>query len=138
MTPAAPIPDRRPRRPIAWNRIALRFSVLGTVLAFGVASAVADAPAQDTPDRAQCKATFDSCEARCNTEFADDALTRAPCIMRCSGEFLACDAGIAYDKAKPWLDEQAERTRKFFDELLKPPNGGAQPDPQKKTKDNSI
>jgi len=30
-----------------------------------------------------------------------------------------CDAGVAYDKATPWIDEQVKIAKKFFVKLLK-------------------
>ena len=47
-------------------------------------------------------------------------------------------AGVACDKVKPWLEEQAQETIRFFDELLKKHSGKQQSDPKKKTKNNSI
>ena len=87
---------------------------------------------------AQCGHEFDQCQVRCNTDYKDDAVRQAPCVARCSGLFAACDAGVAYDKVIPWLEEQAKETKRFFDELLKKHSGEQQPDPQKKTKNNSI
>lgn len=87
---------------------------------------------------AQCGHEFDQCQARCNTDFKDDAGSRAPCVAKCSGLYAACDAGVAYEKAKPWLEEQAKKTKRFFDELLKKYEQETLPDPQKKTEKNSI
>ena len=87
---------------------------------------------------AQCGREYNQCQVRCNTDYKDDTVRRAPCVARCSGLFAACDAGVAYDKVKPWLEEQAQETKRFFDELLKKHGGEQQPDPQKKTKNNSI
>jgi len=86
----------------------------------------------------QCGHEFDQCQARCNTDFKDDAGSRAPCVAKCSGLYAACDAGVAYEKAKPWLEEQARKTKRFFDELLKKYEQESQPDPRKKTEKNSI
>ena len=87
---------------------------------------------------AQCGHEFDQCQTRCNTDFKDDAASRAPCVAKCSGLYAACDAGVAYEKARPWLEEQAEKTKRFFDELLKKYEQETPPDPQKKTDKNSI
>jgi hypothetical protein len=44
---------------------------------------------------------------------------RAPCVSGCSGRYGSCGAGVAYDKGKPWIDEQVKIAKKFFEELLK-------------------
>lgn len=84
-----------------------------TVLLLGTASAYG-------ADRthAKCAADFDQCQADCNTKYADDVGGRAACIPKCSGMYAACDAGVAYDKAKPWLEEQADKTKKAIDDLI--------------------
>lgn len=66
----------------------------------------------------QCATEFDQCQAACNSKYADDVGGRAACIPKCSGMYAACDAGVAYDKAKPWLEEQADKTKKAIDELI--------------------
>lgn len=92
----------------------------------------------ETRTSAQCGHEFDQCQTECNSTFKSDAAKRAPCVARCSGLYAACDAGVAYEKAKPWLEEQAKKTQRFFDELLKEYGGEKQPDPQVKTQKNSI
>lgn len=74
--------------------------------------------AADKTDHAQCAKTFDSCLAECKTKYADDAAGHAACVPQCSGKYAACDAGVAYDKAKPWIEEQAQKTKKFFDDMI--------------------
>jgi hypothetical protein len=111
------------------------FSPVAAVLLVALAVATA---AADTKTSEQCGHEFDQCQARCNTEFKDDTGRRAPCVAKCSGLYAACDAGVAYDKAKPWLEEQAEKTKKFFEELLDKYGKEPQPEPQTKTKKNSI
>ena len=113
---------------------------LPILMAMAVAS-LAMQPASSMADgktSAQCGHEFDQCQTACNSDFENDAAKRAPCVARCSGLYAACDAGVAYEKAKPWLEEQAKKTQKFFDELLKKYDGEKQPDPQVKTKKNSI
>lgn len=66
----------------------------------------------------QCAAEFDSCLKACDDEFGTDTAGRAACVPTCSGKYAACDAGVAYDKAKPWVEEQAGKTKKFFDDLM--------------------
>lgn len=66
----------------------------------------------------QCSAQFDSCLKACDDEYGTDTAGRAACVPTCSGKYAACDAGVAYDKAKPWVEEQAGKTKKFFDDLM--------------------
>jgi len=97
------------------------------------------ARAEQDKSTAQCAETFDQCIVQCQTEFKGDAAKRAPCVAACSGKYAACDAGVAYDKAKPWLEDQANKTKRFFDDLIeKYGDKEPAPEPQKKTKDNSI
>ncbi len=66
----------------------------------------------------QCAGDFESCLAECDTKFADDAGGKAKCVPQCSVRYAACDAGAAYDQAKPWIEEQAKKSKKFFDDLM--------------------
>lgn len=66
----------------------------------------------------QCSVDFDSCLKACDDEHGIDTAGRAACVPTCSGKYAACDAGVAYDKAKPWVEEQADKTKKFFDDLM--------------------
>jgi len=103
-----------------------------------------------TEKSAQCANIFEQCKAQCSTNYPDDTAQRAPCVTVCSGRYAACDAGVAYDsakpwvkdrieKAKPWLEEQAEKAKKLYQDLMKEYGTEDEaPDPQKKTKDNSI
>ncbi len=103
-----------------------------------------------TEKSAQCGETFKQCKAQCTANYKDDAGQRAPCVTVCSGRYAACDAGVVYDKAKPWVDdkikkakpwfeEQADKAKKLYDDLMKEyGSGGDSAEPQKKTKDNSI
>ncbi len=105
------------------------------VLALLLLSAPASAAERTT---AQCGREFDQCQETCNTSHKD-AAQRAPCVAKCSGLYAACDAGVAYDKAKPWIEDQAKKTKKFFDDLIdKYKREEPAADPQKKTKSNSI
>lgn len=72
----------------------------------------------DVKSSAQCGREFDQCQAVCNEDRAADASKRAPCVAKCATVYAACDAGVAYDKAKPWIEEQARKTKKFLDELI--------------------
>ena len=82
---------------------------------------------------------FDQCLDKCDEDFGDQPARRAACVPVCSGKFAACDAGVAYEKAKPWLEDQANKTKNFFEDLIKKyGKPSSEPNPQKKTKDNSI
>ena len=72
----------------------------------------------ETAAPSQCAMTFDACLAECKTKYAKDAAGHAACVPQCSGKYAACDAGVAYDKAKPWIEEQAAKTKKFLDDLM--------------------
>ena len=123
------------RRKIDWKPAGLGLSVVAAALSVALIAATATA---DGKTSAQCGQEFDQCQTQCNTEHKDDAGKRAPCVAKCSGLYAACDAGVAYEKAKPWIEEQAEKTKKFFEELLDKYDGEKQPVPQVKTKKNSI
>jgi len=123
------------RRKIDWKAARLGLGVIGAALALALIAATATA---DGKTSAQCGHEFDQCQTTCNTEHKDDVAKRAPCVAKCSGLYAACDAGVAYERAKPWIEEQAEKTKKFFDELLDKYGKEKQPDPQVKTKKNSI
>lgn len=82
----------------------------------------------------QCAGAFELCLAECDTKFADDAGGKATCVPQCSGRYAACDAGIAYDQAKPWIEEQAKKSKKFFDDLVKGLKNDPPVDPAPKDK----
>ena len=111
------------------------FGLIMAALVLALAAATATAGNRDTE---QCGREFDQCQTRRNGDYSEDAAKRAPCVAKCSGLYAACDAGVAFDKAKPWLEEQAQKTKRFFEELLDKSDSAPQPDPQKKTKKNSI
>ncbi len=75
-------------------------------------------PAAANDGNAACAAAFDQCLQQCDTDHAGDTAAKAACVPTCSGKYAACDAGVAYDKAKPWIEEQANKTKKFLDDLL--------------------
>ncbi len=112
--------------------LALSLSVLlGTAFS---ASALAD----NSPN-SQCAQAFDQCLKACDDDFPEQPAKRAACVPVCSGKYAACDAGVAYEKAKPWLEEQANKTKDFFEGLIdQMEKEAADPVPQKKTRDNSI
>lgn len=72
----------------------------------------------DQKDHEACAEAFDACLADCNTQFKDDTAKRAACVPQCSGSYAACDAGVAYDKAKPWFEKKAQDTKKFFEDMI--------------------
>jgi len=78
----------------------------------------------------QCAGAFELCLAECDTKFADDAGGKATCVPQCSGRYAACDAGVAYDQAKPWIEEQANKSKKFFDDLFENLKKDPPPDPE--------
>lgn len=90
--------------------------ILMATMALGLLMA---APAYaDGKNSAKCSADFDQCLADCKSKFGADSAKHAACVPQCSGKYAACDAGVAYDKAKPWLEEQANKTKKFFDDMM--------------------
>lgn len=91
--------------------------ILYSVSVFLICSlALASTPYAD--EYKQCGAEFDRCLKACDDEFGNDTSGRAACVPTCSAKYAACDAGVAYDKAKPWVEEQAGKTKKFFDDLM--------------------
>ena len=110
-----------------------RVLMAATLIGLLAAPAMADRKAAQ-----HCGNQFDQCQAECNANHKDEPSTRAPCVARCYGLYAACDASVAYDKAKPWIDEQVKKTKKFFGELIKKLDDKAAPPPQTKTKSNSI
>lgn len=100
---------------------------------------------------ARCRVDYDACKQQCVSAHPDDTGKRAPCVAICSGRHAACDAGAAYDaakpwveekieKAKPWLEEQVDKARKLHEDLMKKYGPGDRPAdaPQPRTKENSI
>lgn len=72
----------------------------------------------DQKGHGECAEAFDACLADCKTRFPDDAGKHAACVPQCSGSYAACDAGVAYDKAKPWFEDKAQKTKKFFEDMI--------------------
>lgn len=106
------------------------------LLVYGLSGAVS---AAEQKQKSECAMQFDQCLQKCDDDYGDNVPQRAACVPVCSGKFAACDAGVAYEKAKPWIEDQAKTTKNFFDQLIeKYGNKDQTPDPQKKTKDNSI
>lgn len=94
-----------------------------------------ESPAVQT--KSACAAKYEQCQQKCNIEHPDVAPDRIACVTGCSGVFAACDAGVAFEKAKPWIEDQARKTKKFFDDLLGEQSDDTPP-PQTKTDENSI
>jgi len=112
-------------------RSVLYASLLST--SFMVSPALAEAPNTS----GQCTKAYNQCQKSCDENNAATASDRITCITACSGTYAACDAGVALEKAKPWLEDQAKKTKKFLEDLLGslPKNS---PAPQKQDKSNSI
>ena len=97
-------------------------SALLAILLLGAPAAMAtEDPSAQSPAKTseQCKADFDKCEADCIVKHGDDETKRAACIPVCTGRYAACDAKAAYEKARPWLEEKARKTKKFLEDLMK-------------------
>ena len=93
----------------------------------------------DSTSKSACSNQFDQCLDNCDIDFADEPARRAACVPVCSGKFAACDAGVAYEQAKPWLEDQAKKTKDFFENLIDQLESKETKEaPQTKTKDNSI
>tara|TARA_R110000787_G_scaffold221535_1_gene330227 strand:+ start:34371 stop:34739 length:369 start_codon:yes stop_codon:yes gene_type:complete len=91
----------------------LSAAIVGASLSVFATPTLADDPAHD-----QCAGAFDLCLKECDTKYEGDVAGRAACVPSCSGRYAACDAGVAYDKAKPWVEEQAKKTKKFLEDLM--------------------
>ncbi len=88
---------------------------------FGIVLAaflVATLPFAAGASQGECAQAFDQCLKQCDTDHAGDTSARAACVPACSGKYAACDAGVAYDKARPWLEEQADKTKRFLEDLM--------------------
>ncbi len=94
------------------NRL-ISASVVFAGLSIATTPVLASDPAHD-----QCAGAFELCLSECETKHEGDVAGRAACVPTCSGKYAACDAGVAYDKAKPWVEEQARKTKKFLDDLM--------------------
>ena len=91
--------------------------ILSAIVCVGL-SGIATSARADDPAHEQCASAFDLFLKECDTKHEGDVAGRAACVPSCSGKYAACDAGVAYDKAKPWVEEQAKKTKKFLDDLM--------------------
>ena len=91
----------------------LSTAIVAVSLSDFVNPTLADGAAHD-----QCAGSFELCLKECETQNEGDVAGRAACVPSCSGKYAACDAGVAYDKAKPWVEEQAKKTKKFLEDLM--------------------
>ena len=114
-----------------WPTTIAVLSLLGIVMMSGAVQA-------DGKTSAQCGREFDQCQNACNADPHTGAATRAPCVAKCSGLYAACDAGVAYEKAKPWIEDQAKKTKRFFEELIEKYGTQDKATPPKKDKPKSI
>ncbi len=89
----------------------------------------------DVTPHEKCASEFEACLTDCDTRYLNDAGGKAACVPQCSGRYAACDAGVAYDEAKPWLEDQAKKTKKFFEDLMENLKKGppAEPAPNDKS-----
>lgn len=89
------------------------------VLAALIAVSAAGAAAANEKTAQQCARAFDACLKECDDKFGADTAKRAACVPGCSAKYAACDAGVAYEEVKPWLEEQLEKSKKVIDEFMK-------------------
>ena len=109
----------------------LSTAIVAVSLSVFATPTLADGAAHD-----QCAGAFELCLKECETQNEGDVAGRAACVPSCSGKYAACDAGVAYDKAKPWVEEQAKKTKKFLDDLLEELR--KEPTPEPKQQGQSI
>ena len=94
---------------------------------FGVVSAA------EQNQKSECSLKFEQCLQKCDDDFGEQVAQHAACVPVCSGKFVICDAGFAYDKAKPWIEDQAKKTKKNLEQFIEKYGTKDQtPDPQKK------
>ena len=84
----------------------LSAAIVGASLSVFATPTLADDPAHD-----QCAGAFDLCLKECDSKYEGDVAGRAACVPSCSGKYAACDA-------KPWVEEQAKKTKKFLEDLM--------------------
>ncbi len=93
----------------------------------------------ESQSQSACAIQFDQCLKKCDVNFSEQPGRRAACVPVCSGKFAACDAGVAYEKAKPWLEEQTRKSKEFFDGLIeKYGKNSSPPDPLVKIQGDEI
>lgn len=116
------------------------FSGIATAVLISISATTPGlAQTAETQEKSACSKAFDQCLQACDEEHGDNTAGRAACVPVCSGKFAACDAGVAYEKARPWFEEQAEKTKRLFEDLIEEyGDQDDQPSPEKKTRDNSI
>ena len=116
----------------------LIIGICTAILVFTLSTAPSQA-AERVKKQSECSKQFDQCLIKCKEDYGDQTARHAACVPVCSGKFAACDAGVAYEKAKPWIEDQAKKSKEFFDDLIEKYGTKESPeDPQKKTKKNSI
>lgn len=101
------------------SKLPVAFAGLLAVLLLAPATALA---AEETPPTsAQCRQLFETCEADCRAKHPDDQVKRGACLPVCSARYAACDARAAFERARPWLEDKAKKTKEFLDELMEEP-----------------
>jgi len=120
--------------------IALRNIMLVAVACAAVIGVPAAAEEKQPPVSAEnCRLEHETCRADCERKHFNDEAKRAACLSVCSARYAACDAKAAYDKARPWLEDTARKTKKFLEDLLKDmPVPGKDAPPPKPKKPESI
>ncbi|MEO5372712.1 MAG: hypothetical protein H7840_00375 [Alphaproteobacteria bacterium] len=97
------------------------------------APAAAAAGDQTPPDR--CRAVRDGCADACTQRHPEGDAARVGCIARCTADHAACEAQSQYDAAKPWLNDQVGKMRRFYEGFKGDgppgaPPGAPPPDPR--------
>lgn len=67
-----------------------------------------------------CLAQQEACYATCREKHPEDDPALMGCQARCTTDRAACEAVEGYNAAKPWLEEQAERIKRFLDGFINP------------------
>ena len=81
------------------------------LLVFGLSGG---ASAAEQKLKSECALQFEKYLKKYNDDFGDQIAQRAACVPVCSGKFATCDAGVAYDKARPWIEDQAKKLKTFL------------------------
>lgn len=94
----------------------LRHSIAVLALCVPLAgpAAALDRPGDKAPP-SQCGFAYDDCMFACTRRHAQDDAARVGCTARCAADHATCEAQAQYNAAKPWLDEQVDKMRRFYD-----------------------
>lgn len=109
----------------------LALAAILAMTALVAAPAAAPAAEEKPLTGPECKQQFEACESDCNSKHPDDEIKRGACLPVCSARYAACDARAAYERAKPWLEDKAEKTKEYLEDLMKdPPEEKRTPPPE--------